>query len=185
MDIIKFKEDADNAFKICNKIKNNIPEKESDKLFHWVLNTEINANDIFVDKADAGSCSSILGLELIYILIHHAIEDDGELSFVSVDGEPQIIRAISQDFDNNDSFLEHVEKTYGISTKSKPHFEILDVTVDEFIFLAEKYRIEKIKKSFLEAVLTEDEVDKYVQQYKDSYPHIFQDEWAEQLTIWK
>lgn len=189
MDLQKMKEKFEEAFELCERLQNKDPENEAEKLFRWILNTNINRFDIFVDPADANLCSNIQGLEAFYYIIHHALYDDGELTFVSINNKPQIIRVHPFDFENKNAFFQHLRS---LTFKSElfdieNEYDILKINVDEFIEKAEQYEVAHIKSCFLSDVemdTTPEKTEAFVKHYKAEHPDVFDENWIKEIKPW-
>ena len=127
MNLQQMKLTSDESFEFCDKIKNQKPTNDADKLSKWILNTDVNVYDILLDTSDAVMCSHINGLACLLTLIHHGIMDDGEISFVTMKGKPLIVRQSMYNFTNKKEFFEHLNniQTNFKNLNPRVDFEIL------------------------------------------------------------
>ncbi|MBY3155244.1 hypothetical protein HFO56_23255 [Rhizobium laguerreae] len=65
----------------------------------WLLNTESNPYD-FLMWSDARSFESAESFSGLLHMIHHALVDDGEITFVAVNGRPMIVFANEHEIGN-------------------------------------------------------------------------------------
>ncbi len=66
------------------------PNKDSIKLFQWIINSEYNPYSIFSNSDIASGFSHIGGALGVFGLINHALYDDGDITFVKTKSWPLI-----------------------------------------------------------------------------------------------
>lgn len=137
MDLNKLRKDFEEAEKLLHLLKDRSSAKEADILMNWILNREdLNPYSLFVETGMAAACGSIQGLASIYYDLHHALHDDGAICFVAINDEPRIIMAHPSDYEDDEDFLEMVEKL-DLNGRSRhihiPSIAILNISVSEFI----------------------------------------------------
>lgn len=153
MNLEKLKRNFENAYSFCVKKQKEVPTTPTDKLFHWILNTEENPYCYFVQGGHASWTYSVQGLDGLYSQIHHALEDDGELTFVTINGEPMIDFRGPWDFESDKKYCD----TLAAEVSTNLHFlpfenevevKILEQDVDEFIRLREEYSTRHLRDCF-------------------------------------
>jgi hypothetical protein len=120
----------------------------------------------------------------MHSLISHAILDDGEISFVSFNERPLIIRADPRDFSNKESFFQHLHKHNQFFNKASYNpeehiYKILTLSVEDFVHSAENYNKENIVSCFLFDIQLEDTtegVEQFIKSYQSKYPKIITDD---------
>lgn len=152
MDIEKLEKNHEEAKSLILKLKSKASDKEADTLFGWILNRDINLYSLFVQEGIASGSSSIEGLAGIYYDLHHALHDDGAISFVSVYDEPKIVMLHPSDFEDEESFFDLV-KEMDLKGRSrqlqKPSYRLLDLSVSDFITMRDDFDRNHQKRCFL------------------------------------
>lgn len=151
-----FKKMVDNLIKININYKNDIKyiresikeDNEFGRLASYLLNTErdFNCMNLKCNKEDANEFANLLHN------IHHALVDDGELTFYTVNGAPRL--SVEYDFSVNDG-LNYSEKHF--SKDFKYECKILKVSVDEWIKLSEEFYL----KDLIQQKLFDEEMKKH------------------------
>lgn len=103
------------------------------KLCTWLMTTNINPYSFFTDDM-ASRVGTATGMDGVMTTISHAVNDDGAISFVLVNGSPKIIFLNPNDFTDVEEFNQHclnplqkeLQHTYG-----DYKVEVLDCTVDD------------------------------------------------------
>ena len=123
-------------------------EPQMNSLVKWMLETDANPYS-FLPEQWGGALGTAEGFAGLLKFIDHALYDDGDITFVSIDGQPQIV------FDHRfeDGFRERVlgeqraqmEKKYGIEYA----VNVLDITPDEFVELYEAWHTDWVKSCFM------------------------------------
>lgn len=111
----------------------------------WILTTEVNLYDClprFEHANTAESCASLLHT------IHHALVDDGDISFPVVNGSPRM-SFISRYEDNYSEFvLTETEKEFRARYNKTYTITFLD-TVEQFIEHVEQWHEDTTKRHFI------------------------------------
>lgn len=135
------------------KIKEYETNIDMSKYTKWLMTTDINPYS-FLDDGYAGMTSSAEGMSCLLDTIHHALIDDGEISFIKLDRQP-IIRFIhSSDFEGGkrDDFdfvkYEETQQMKLISKEVDCVVTFLD-NFDEFIESIEEYETKQLKCCFI------------------------------------
>jgi hypothetical protein len=147
--IAKFKQLHQDAM---NTIEHHLFVPEMQELVHWLLTTDANPYG-FLPVGWQDSYTSAVHFASLLNNIHHAVVDDGEIIFVSVQGEPRILFALRWATDIRTLAMSHAEQVndtrraeHGLSRYS---VEILDITANEFGKHYDAYYVAQIKRWFL------------------------------------
>ena len=119
-------------------------------LVDWMLETNINPYT-YLDKRYAEWVNSSTGFLSLLNTIHHALYDDGDIEFVSVDGQPKMVFANRHDDNFYDAVLNSSDIGMGVRKGSTPDemVEVLDITPQEFIDLCNKHHKDHIIKCYI------------------------------------
>lgn len=145
----KFQENYDAAIKTIHSFLEG-PESMKE-LVKWMMETDANPYS-YLPESWAGSVDSAEGFAGLLYYIHHAVEDDGDICFVKVRGEPRIVFANPYDKVFRDKVLTKQEKVI----EKRPVFgeireieiEVLDITPNEFGKIYNEYQVKDLKRCF-------------------------------------
>lgn len=139
-----------------------------------LLTTERNSSFIINSdyyKDDANNFADLLRN------IHHALMDDGEITFYLVDDVPRF--SLEYNFDINNCLLS-IEKKLSEDLKDtiecQYNCKILNVSIDDWIKLSEEYHIKNLKEMFLFDMELEHDSLEYYRKYKD-----FNENWIKEI----
>jgi hypothetical protein len=118
---------------------------EISELVNWLLTTDANPYGYLTEDCRSMVYSADSFAQLLHD-IHYSVVDDGDITFVKVNGEPRIVFAHK----NDDCFMDIVldseekaaEKEFGIHNK----VEVLDITPNEFGRVYDEYNTQWTKK---------------------------------------
>ena len=99
-------------------------------LANWMLNSGVNPYE-YLPLEWAGSLSCASHFEMLLRTLHHSLYDDGDISFITVDGSPRIVFICHSD----DNFR---EKALRLQERYK-EIEFLPLDVQTFIDTKVKY----------------------------------------------
>ena len=121
-------------------------------LVEWMINTDINPF-AYLPAKWASSVDTATGFVALLDHIHHALYDDGDITFVTVNDEPRIVFANQYANNFNDDVIttndRAIAERRGIITgDSSINIVVLDITPGEFGPLREKYDIAMMKRAF-------------------------------------
>ena len=119
---------------------------EMSVLIRWMLTTDANPY-CYLPDGFKGSLYSAQEFEGLISVIHHALYDDGEITFIKVNGEPQITFVWQHEDNFEDLVLTSAEKA-SRDRGFKVEVEVLDISPAEFPALYEDYHREDIKRCF-------------------------------------
>lgn len=111
------------------------------KLALWMLETEHNPYG-YLDQGYAKYTSTAEGFEILLSMLHHALYDDGDVTFVTVNKEPKIIFWDKWD----DNLKSHVLTDMQKDLESKGYnyeVKVLDIKPNEFGALYDKSIIDQ------------------------------------------
>lgn len=121
---------------------------EISELVNWLLTTDSNPY-VYLTEDYRNMIYSAPSFAQLLNLIHYSVVDDGDITFVKVNGEPRIVFAHKYD----DCFMDIVldseekaaEKEFGIHNK----VEVLDITANEFGRVYDEHITQWTKNCFL------------------------------------
>ena len=125
---------------------------ELGELTRWMLETDANPY-AYLPEGWAGALETAEGFSNLLNHIHHAVYDDGDITFVTVNGEPRIVFAHQADSDFREAVLSQQEK----DLEKRPIFgklrlqeiEVLnDLKPSEFGKLYDAYQEKDLRRSF-------------------------------------
>lgn len=120
---------------------------EMSVLVDWLLNTDCNPYG-FLSEGWAGNLSSAQGFSGFLSCLHHALYDDGDVTFVRVRGEPRIVFVWSQEENFRDLVLSNQEKQMEVRMGKKIDVEVMDCSPADFGRLYDEYNIRSLQKCF-------------------------------------
>lgn len=151
------------------KIKAYRSDKHEDMrlITEWLLTTESNPYD-YLMLSDARSFDSAERFSGLLHAIHHALVDDGEISFVAVNGRPMIVFANRYELANVE-LRSDVERQIAERRGYETVIEIID-GVAAFIERRERFEIDRDAKRALFQAYRSGEIDQA--QYRERYDAI-------------
>ena len=123
-------------------------EPQMNGLVKWMMETDANPY-AYLPHAWAGSTGSAEGFASLLHYIHHAVYDDGDITFVTVNGEPRIVFVWRHEENFRNYVLSEQEKDLEKRWSSEYVIEVLDIKPDEFGPLYDAYHAEQIKHWFM------------------------------------
>lgn len=99
------------AIATINMCLNDSSEPEMQAITSYLLETEANPYS-FLPDGWGGSTSTYTGFQSLLRMIHHALYDDGDISFPIVNGEPRISFLNKHDEDYEEHVLNSTEKHF-------------------------------------------------------------------------
>lgn len=117
-----------------------------DDFTDWLLYTEANPYSFLPEGYEESLFNPYDTLSLLR-QIHHAVYDDGEITFLTVNGQPRIEFANKHETDFNRMFEKHTTRAIGYTRKAE--IEILDIEINDFPQICEDNHSENIKGCFM------------------------------------
>lgn len=117
-------------------------------LVKWMLTTEANPYS-YLPEGHQSSFYSAQDFYGLISIIRHALYDDGDITFVKVNGEPRITFIWQHEDNFEDLILSEQDKRLKEMSMVGYEVEILDISPAEFPDVYEEYLLNSIKKSFL------------------------------------
>lgn len=119
-------------------------------LAHWMMETDVNPYG-FLPENWAGHSESVEGFSSLLRLISHALHDDGDMTFVSVNGKPRIVFENRWDIATNhklalSSIERNTEERIGWDRYT---VEILDIKPEEFGPLVDAHEQKELRRYFM------------------------------------
>lgn len=136
-----FKKNYDEAVETINTFLEG-PESMTE-LTKWLMTTDANPYS-YLNDAWAGMTQSAEGMASLLYCIHHAVVDDGDITFVKVNDEPRIVFAHKFDDNFRDVVLSRQEKEF-----KKIEIEVLDIQPNDFGKVYDEYQKTRVKVWFL------------------------------------
>ena len=116
--------------------------------FQWLFETDINPYS-FLPEVWADATFTATGMSSLFSMFHHAFVDDGDVTFVMVNGFPRIVFIDRWDVEADPRrVLSDSEIDMHKRLKSEPSAEVLNITPVEFASLIERLHTEWIKECF-------------------------------------
>ncbi len=155
----EFEKNYEDACAIIQKyLKPSKMEPSMHELCAWMLKTDANPY-AYLPESMAGGMDSAQGFVGILRTIEHALYDDGDLTFVSVNGEPRMVFASAHEPGFERFVLSDTEKQIAenVYFKGKTTYEIkvLDITPSEFGPLYDAYQEKDLKRCFIQDAATQ------------------------------
>lgn len=146
----KFQKNYDDAIK---SIKKFLEPTEYDPSMHelvkWMMETDANPYS-YLPHGWAGSLESAQSFASLLNMIHHALYDDGDITFVTVNDEPRIVFVWRHDDNFKNYVLSDTEKDivkrYG---EDSYDIKVLDIKPSEFGPLYDIYHKNWLKECFI------------------------------------
>jgi len=123
-------------------------EPQINGLVKWMMETDANPYS-YLPENWAGCTKSAESFASLLHVIHHAVYDDGDISFVTVNGEPRIVFAWHHEDNFRNYVLSEQEKDLEKRWSSKYAIEVLEIEPDEFGPLYDAYYAKQIKRWFM------------------------------------
>ena len=163
-------------------------EPHMHKLVQWMLETDANPYG-YLPHSFAGMVETAEGFMLLIRHIHHAVYDDGEITFVKVNDQPRIVFARSDDPDFRQNVLteteQHMENIENRKFRVKYKITVLDIEPNEFPDLYDAYETAFLKKAFARDVAIND-IEFAVEQYSKykCFSNTWVDEMSDEIMRW-
>lgn len=123
-------------------------EPQMNGLVKWMMETDANPYS-YLPHAWAGSTGSAESFVGLLHTIHHAVYDDGDITFVTVNGEPRIVFVWRHEENFRNYVLTEQEKDLEKRWSSEYVIEVLDIKPDEFGPLYDAHYANQIKYWFM------------------------------------
>lgn len=120
-------------------------------LVNWMLNSDDNPYS-YLDDEHAHLLSTAEGFSFLSSILHHALVDDGDVTFLSVDGQPKILFVHKYDLKE---FKRKDYKIVEVNRKPKLVDELVDSEIvifnnyHEWIDAIEIYATKELKRCYL------------------------------------
>jgi len=151
----KFQKSYDEAINTIELLLIPTPdEKSMDGLVRWMLETDANPHG-FLPEGWGGSLSTAEGFAGLLNHLHHALYDDGDVTFVTVDDQPRIVFAHRFDEFFRERVLTEQEISLERDNARQPRWkleykiEVLDINPSEFGPLYDQHHTAWLRECFL------------------------------------
>lgn len=142
-------------------------------LAQWMLSTEVLSRR-FLPKGWTGALNGPGEFSGLLAVIHHALVDDGDIEFVSVNGMPRMVFC-----NRHEEAFREVALTPYEQLQARTKVQVLDCTADEFGTLVEAADTAELKRCFAIDAGREG-VDFAVKHYSSAY--CYDPSWIEELA---
>lgn len=157
-------------------------EPDMSGLVEWLLTTDANPYS-YLQYEFAGMFESAEQFVSLLSMISHALYDDGEITFVAVDGEPRIVFANQYEDDFRKNVLteleQDIESRLVFGRPVSYEIQVLNIKPNDFGKLYDEWYTNDIKHDFFNdaEMFTVDWAIKHYQEYK-----LFNQSWIEEFN---
>ena len=157
-------------------------------LVNWMLTTDANPY-AYLPEGWASAMESADSFAALLHNIHHAVYDDGDITFVTVNGEPRIVFVWQHEDNFRDYVLTRQEKELEkreVFGRTRPYdIQVLKIEPHEFGPAYDAYQIEDLKNCFA-VDAGRNGIDFAVEHYSkyNCYDPSWVDECASEITKW-
>ena len=116
------------------------------KLTNWMLTTDANTHG-FLSESWASMVSTAEGFAAFLDCVYHAVYDDGDLTVVSVNGEPRIAFVDRHAPDFRERVLTDCDRRHE-ARFGPAKIEILDIDVNDFGDLYDPYDLQDLQRRY-------------------------------------
>jgi hypothetical protein len=124
---------------------------DMNELAAWLMTTDANPYS-YLEQGYAGMMSTAEGCAGLLETIHHAVYDDGDITFVTVDDEPRIVFAHRFDEGFRDVVLcrqeKEIEKRLIFGKIKQYEIEILYIKPNDFPEIYNAYQVKNLQRCF-------------------------------------
>jgi hypothetical protein len=117
----------------------------------WLMDTDANPYS-YLEQGYADLMSTAEGCAGLLETIHHAVYDDGDITFVTVDDQPRIVFAHRFDEGFRDVVLcrqeKEIEKRLIFGKTKSYKIEVLDIKPNDFPKIYNAYQLSELKRCF-------------------------------------
>lgn len=141
----------DDALDTIEQFLNNTTDSPPmNELVRWMLETDANPYG-YLPHGWAGSVSTATGFQSLLHNLHHALYDDGDVTFVTVDDQPRIVFAHQYDDGFRERVLSKQEQDLEKERFDNTPYDIkiLNIKPNEFGPLHDAYQAAWLKQCFL------------------------------------
>ncbi len=124
---------------------------DMNELAAWLMTTDASPYS-YLQEGYAGMMSTSEGCAGLLATIHHAVYDDGDITFVKVDSAPRIVFA-HKHYDNFRELVlsvqeQEIEKRFIFSKTRQYELEILDIKPNDFPKIYNDYQLKELQRCF-------------------------------------
>ena len=142
----KFKQSYDAAIKEIKKFT--APSHGMSAIANWMLTTDANPYT-YLPEHWSESSETAEGFASLLRFMSHAIYDDGDITFVTVNGQPRILFDWRHEEDIRVRAMHSIEKDCEENYGSKYDVKILDIAHEDFGSLYDEWQRNDIKRCFM------------------------------------
>lgn len=153
----QFQKEYDDAISLINQfLEPSKHEPQMNGLVRWMMETDANPYS-YLPEQWANSMSTAEGFASLLGVINHALYDDGEITFVTVNDRPRIVFVWKHEDNFRDYVLTAQEKDIEKNSrfrKVRYDVKVLDITPDEFGPLYDACHVKELKRYFASDVVS-------------------------------
>ena len=167
MGFARFEKTYNEALITINRFLNDGTTGDLRKLTAWLMDTDANPYS-FLPHEWAGSLGSAESFAGLLYFIHHAIYDDGDICFVTVNGEPRIVFAHPEDKDFRERVLSEQEQDIATRPQycAKYDIQVLDINANDFGDVYDAWHANWIRECFISDAEQFDNVNYAADHYR-------------------
>ena len=147
----KFQKSYNESISSIERMLDSTDKPELAALAQWMMTTDANSY-AYLPHNWAGHMSSAEGFASLLHCIHHALYDDGDIAFVTVNNEPRIVFVSPHE----DNFRDYVLTDQEKEIEKRPIFgatrsydiQVLDIKADQFGPLYDEYWEQDLQRCF-------------------------------------
>ena len=161
---------------------------DMNELAAWLMTTDASPYS-YLQEGYASMMSTAEGCDGLLATIHHAVYDDGDITFVKVDDAPRIVFAHKHDDDFRKLVLsvqeQEIEKRLIFGKTRQYEIEVLSIKPNDFPKIYNAYQLKELQRCF-SCDAGRNGIDFAVEHYK-KYA-CFSEDWvkicADEITKW-
>ncbi len=152
---------------------------DMNELAAWLMTTDASPYS-YLQEGYAGMMSTAEGCDCLLATIHHAVYDDGDITFVNVDSAPRIVFANKHDDNFRELVLyvqeQEIERRLIFGKTRHYEIEVLNIKPNDFPKIYNDYQLKELQRCF-SCDAGRNGIDFAVEHYK-KYA-CFSEDWAE------
>lgn len=148
----KFEKSHQEAIRSIKTFLEDDSYKDMQILVKWLLITDANPYSFLPNHWASIAYGSAQGFSGLLMFIHHAVYDDGDISFVTVNGEPRIVFINKHDINPRNVLSESEQYSLNMKLQCwKPTYEIvaLDIAPNDFGNVYNEWHANWIRQCFI------------------------------------
>lgn len=144
----EFQEAYDDAVVTINQFLTDTQCAEMQGLVQWLMTTDASPYS-YLPSNWVGSVNTAEGFASLLYHIHHAVYDDGDICFITVNGEPRIRFLYRHDPRFRDLVLNNSELVMEKDGRRTYDIQVLDITPNEFGEVYDAWQKKDLRRRFI------------------------------------